>query len=58
MYITSYEYSPLVTGQGPDIRAGADPGLLGAEQWLEWADQMAGGGVEVMKVMIMMMILM
>ena len=35
-----------MTGQGPDIRAGADPGLLGARDWISWAKQMAGAGVQ------------
>ncbi len=35
-----------MTGQGPDIRAGADPGLLGARDWISWAEQMAGAGVQ------------
>ena len=38
-----------VTSQGPDIIAGADPGLLGAGDWLSWADKMAGGGVKLME---------
>ena len=43
---TDADLEDWVTGQGPDIIAGADPGLLGAGDWLSWADKMAGGGVE------------
>ena len=43
---TDADLEDWVTAQGPDIIAGADPGLLGAKDWLSWADKMAGGGVE------------